>query len=342
MGKEASDQGKSENKKFSLSPWRLYQYQKPMITVVISLLPVMAASIYFFGWRSLAIMVWCVAVGTFTEWLFCRNRGEKVSSAVLVTSLLFALILPPTVPYLVAAVGIVIAIVFGKEVFGGFGRNVYNPALVGRCFVYICFPVAMTSQWLPAFSSGAGGILRWTGSADSITRATPLIQYKAGESVAQLQDMLFGNVAGSMGATSSLLIILAGAYLIYKKTANWQIMASCLVGGVITSTFFHYVTGTPTVPGPLFTVLAGGFLFGTVFMATDPISSASTKVGRYIYGTSIGVLTVIMRGFSNFPEGMMFAIVLMNTFVPITDHFVREFGKWRRARQTAQTEGAQS
>ena len=342
MSKDASNRGNGENKQFWLSPWRLYQYQKPNITVVLSLIPVMAASIYFFGWRSLMVAVWCVAVGTFTEWLFCRSRGEKVSSAVLVTSLLFALILPPTVPLSVAAVGIVIAIVFGKEVFGGFGRNIYNPALVGRCFVYICFPVAMTSQWLPAFSSGAGGVARWTGSADSITRATPLIQYKAQEGAAQLQDMLFGNVAGSMGATSSLVIIIAGAYLIYKKTANWQIMASCLVGGLVTSTLFHYVVGSPTVPGPLFTVLAGGFLFGTVFMATDPISSSSTKGGRIIYGVSIGVLTVIIRGFSNFPEGIMFAIVLMNTFVPITDHFVREFGKWRKARQQAQAEGAQS
>lgn len=324
---------------FSISLGDIYQYQKPMVLVVISLIPVMLASIYFFGWRSLAIMVECVVVGTFVEWLFCRKREEKVSAAVLVTSLLLALTLPPTVPYSVAAVAIAVAIIFGKEVFGGFGRNIYNPALVGRCFVYICFPVSMTSQWLPPFTGGAAGLAEWTGGADAITRATPLATYKAGEGAAAISDLLLGNVAGSLGETSAVLIILAAAYLIIKRTANWRIILSCLAGGAIFSALFSWILGASTVPGPLFTLLSGSFLFGSVFMATDPVSSPSTDKGRYFYGVSIGFLAVIMRGFSNFPEGIMFAILLMNTFVPITDHYVRKYNKAKRAKQKKQEDG---
>ncbi len=332
MGNQEQGQSGNRAKNPLLSVLDIYKYQRPMVRVIISLIPIMLASIYFFGWRSLAIMTECVIVGTVAEWLFCRQRGEKVSAAVFVTALLLALTLPPTVPYSVAGIGMVVAIIFGKEVFGGFGRNVYNPALVGRCFIYICFPVSMTSKWLPPLSGAVGGFSSWTGSADAITRATPLTAYKAGDTIAGISDLLVGNISGSMGETSALLILLAGAYLIVKKTASWRIIVACLAGGAIFSAIFSWVIGAPTVPAPLFTLLSGGFLFGSVFMATDPVSSPATDKGRYFYGICIGGLTVVMRGFSNFPEGFMFAILIMNTFVPITDHYVRKYNKARRAR----------
>lgn len=334
MSKNSDNNSPGENGGFPLSLDAIYQHQKPMVQVVLSLVPVMLASVYFFGWRSAAIMAECVVVGTFVEWLFCRKRGEKVSQAVLVTALLLGLTLPPTTPFSVVAVGVVVAIVFGKEVFGGFGRNVYNPALVGRCFIYICFPVAMTSQWLPPFSGGTG-FARWSGPADAITRATPLTVYKAGEGAANLQNLLLGNVSGSLGETSAVLILLAGLYLVVKKTANWRIIVACLLGGVAFSALFGWGIGSATVPGPLYTLLAGGFLFGSVFMATDPVSSPSTDTGRWIYGIAIGGLAVVIRGFSNFPEGMMFAIIIMNTFVPIGDHYIRKYKKAMRARKKA-------
>ncbi len=315
----------------------LYRWQSVMLRVVLSLVPIMLASVYFFGWRSVAVVGLCVVLGSVTEWLFCRSRGEKISSAVFVTALLLALTLPPTVPYVVAAVAIVVAVVFGKEVFGGFGRNVYNPALVGRAFVYICFPVAMTSQWLPAFSGFPGGFARWTGTADAITRATPLVSLKAGEAAVSLQRLAVGNVSGSLGETSAILIVMAGIYLVATRTANWRIIVSCIGGGMAVSALFAWLLGTPSVPDPLTTVLAGGFLFGSVFMATDPISAPDTNPARYVYGLGIGGLTVVIRGLSNFAGGVMFAIILMNTFAPIMDHYVR---KWQRAGREARRSGS--
>ncbi|MHC4480217.1 MAG: RnfABCDGE type electron transport complex subunit D [Planctomycetota bacterium] len=326
-GARAEEPGEGAGRSFPL--WDFYLYQKPMLRVVVATVPAILASVYFFGWRSLSVILLSVVVGSFCEWLFCRKRGEPVSSAVLVTAVLFALIMPPRVPYLVVTVGMVVGIVFGKEVFGGFGRNVFNPALVGRCFVYICFPVAMTSEWLAPYG-GAGGFVHWVKGADALTRATPLTQHKAGEAVASLWHLLLGNVGGSLGETSALLIALAGVYLVATRTANWRIIVSCLIGAAVASALFHY-TGSETVPGPLFTVLSGGLAFGAVFMATDPISAAQTNEGRWLYGLAIGAVTVVIRGYSNFSGGVMFAILLMNMFNPAVDHYIREIKKARKA-----------
>jgi Na+-transporting NADH:ubiquinone oxidoreductase subunit B len=317
-----------------LSPRRFYLYQKPMFQVVLATLPAVAGAVYFFGWRALAVVLISVAAGSLTEWLFCRSRGEKVSSAVLVTAVLYALILPPRVPYLVVLVGIVVAIVFGKEVFGGFGRNVFNPAMVGRCFIYVCFPQQMTKGWLAAMEGAPAGLAAWTG--DALTGATPLAAHKAEQVAEPLWKLIVGNVGGCLGETSAVLILLGAAYLLIRKTASWRIIASCIAGAVAVSALFRYL-GAETMPDPLFTVLGGGLLFGAVFMATDPISAAQTNAGRYIYGFLIGALTVIIRGFSSFAGGFMFALLLMNIFNPLIDHLVREARKTRKgaARQPA-------
>jgi len=166
--------GNDEHQAAAPSPptgfWDLYLYQKPMWQVVLAATPAMLGAVYFFGWRAAALLGESVVLASTMEWLFTRSRGEKVSSAVFVTAVLYALTLPPTTPFAVAAVGIVVAIVFAKEVFGGFGRNIFNPALVGRCFIYVCFPVSMTSQWLPPFQGGPGGFVHWLRGVDAITR----------------------------------------------------------------------------------------------------------------------------------------------------------------------------
>lgn len=338
MGDQAPGARGSERGGVAVLFGRIYSYQPAMGRVLFSLAPIVLASIFLFGWRSLSVIVVSAAFGTFAEWLFCRARGEKVTSAVLVTSILLALTMPPTVPYMVAAVAVVVGVVFGKEVFGGLGRNIYNPALVGRCFVYVCFPVAMTSQWMPPFTRFPGGFTHWLEAADALTRATPMTGWKAGHTGASLWELAIGNVSGSLGETSAVLILAAAVYLIVTRTANWRVIVSCIAGGVGFSAFFHYVLGSTAVPDPLTTVLGGAFLFGSVFMATDPISSPTTDAARYIYGVGIGALTVIIRGYSNFVGGMMFAILLMNTFAPIMDHWVREVRQMRRSARTAAPE----
>ena len=317
----------------------LIRYQKPMFRVVLATVPAMAAGVYFFGWRSLFLVALTVAVAMFCEWLFTRSRGEPITSAVFVTAVLYALSMPPRTPVLVMVVGIVVAIVFGKEVFGGYARNVFNPALVGRCFVYVCFPVAMTAEWLEPYSGFPAGLTAWVQGADAFTRATPLYLYKSGEGVAPLSGLFFGGVGGCIGETSAAFIILGGIYLLWTKTASWRITIPVLAGAALTSAAFHY-GGAETVPGPLFTLLSGGLLFGAVFMATDPISAAQTNEGRYIYGFLVGVLIVVIRGFSNFPGGVMFAILLMNMFNPLIDHAVREFKKSRKSK--ARSKAAQA
>ena len=319
----------------SSSVRHLFRYQKIMIRVVIATIPVILGSVYFFGWRSLTVILLSIVCASFTEWLFCRARKEPISSAVFVTAILYALILPPSIPYSAVIIGIVVGIVFGKEVFGGFGRNVFNPAMVGRCFLYVCFPVEMTARWLTPYAGAPGrlgGLGKWAGNLDAVTRATPLWQYKdtAGETVASLKDLFLGNVGGCLGETSALLILIGAGYLLFRKTASWRIVVSCVVGALISSASFHYL-GFQRVPGPLFSVFGGGFLFAAVFMATDPISAAQTNEGRYIYGFGIGLLTVIIRAFSNFAGGVMFSILFMNMFNPILDHYIREAKKWRGA-----------
>jgi Na+-transporting NADH:ubiquinone oxidoreductase subunit B len=227
------------------------------------------------------------------------------------------------------AVGIIFAVVFGKMAFGGFGRNVFNPAMVGRCFLYIAFPIQMTSTWARPLADPWGGLLSWTPSPDAITSATPLTELKNGTPT-PLSDLFFGTIPGSLGETSALLIIGGGIYLLAVKAAPWRIALSCLLGGVITSILLP-LAGPGMSASPVANLMSGSFLFGTAFVATEPISGAKTRPGQWIYGFMIGCLTIFLRNFSNFSEGVMFAVLLMNGFVPILDYSVREFQAWRKS-----------
>lgn len=309
---------------------KLFQKQNMMRTVILSLLPLMLSSVYFYGWRTLILIIVVSIFGVATEYVFEKKNKKKVSEAVLVTSILYTMTLPPTTPYWIAVVGIIFGVVFGKMVFGGFGRNVFNPALVARAFVYVSFPAPLTIVWSKASNGFPGGFGTYiTEGIEAVSQATPMLLFRDNGQMVSKLSLFLGNISGSIGETSAILVLLAGAYLIYKKVASWQTMAGCFVGFIGLSSILYYM-GMPQVPSPLYGVLAGGFLFGTIFMATDPISSPKTVEGRWIYGIIIGVVTVIIRGFALFAGGVMFAILIGNTFAPIIDEGVRSYKKRKK------------
>jgi len=311
-------------------PKKLILIQPMMMKVVYGLMPCFLGSVYFFGLRSVAVTLLVLLFGVAAEAAFAIPQGKPVTSAVFVTGLIFALSLPPTTPFWMAAVGIVFGVVFGKMVFGGFGYNVYNPAMVGRCFVYISFPVALTNRWVAPFAAGSGGFLGWTPPPDAITAATPLAALHTGGDV-PLAHLFWGNVSGSFGETSAVLILIGGAYILLAKVAPWRLALSCLMGGFLTAFLLH-AAGVPGVPRPLTFLLAGSFLFGALFVVTEPISGPKTKPAQWIYGFMIGSLIILLRRYSNFPEGVMFCVLFMNTFVPILDIGVRTLQRKPAAR----------
>ncbi len=316
--------------------------------VMIALLPCVAGGIYFFGWRCLFLILWSALVGFVVEYIFSRKRGEPVSEAVFVTSTIFALIMPPTVPLHVLTIGVAFAVAFAKEVFGGFGRNIFNPAMAGRCFVYVCFPIAMTATWAPAAAGPWGALGTWTTavSPDVVTGATPMSHLKAGrikleddgvtevptdapegEAVAVAKGAFFktlalGRISGTMGVTSALVILIGGIYLFWTKTASRTIILTLIVTYAVLNQVL-YAFGVEPVPGALPVVLGGGFLFGAFFMATDPVSAPRTEQGKVIYAIVIGIFATIIRNFSIFNGGLMFAILIGNMFAPILDYAVK-------------------
>lgn len=311
-----------EKKKIALIQWQL-----PMKRVLYALIPLLLASVYFFGWNSLLIVALSNIAGFFTEYLFVRSYKEPVTSAVFVTSTLLALSLPPTVPLWMAVVGTVFAVAFGKMVFGGFGRNIFNPALTGRAFLYVSFGLFMTGRWVNPFQGLPGGFGGFNSKV--FTGATPLnILANAGD--INVFSLFLGNISGSLGETSSLLIMLGGIYLIWKKAANYRIVVSGLFSA-FSLQYVFYLFGIAGGVNPIYSLLSGGFLFGIFFFATDPITSAQTDKGRWIFGALVGILSVIIRCFSVWPEGIMFAVLLGNMFAPITDYLIREAERKRKA-----------
>lgn len=305
--------------------------QPPMRKVVWATVPCICGGVYFFGWQALASVMVCCVAGFLTEWFFCRKRGEAVTEAVFVTGVLYALVMPANVEWHVLVVGMVFAVMFSKEVFGGFGRNFFNPALAGRCFVYICFPVTMTGRWAASAPlQGFGGLTQWsTATVDTISSATPMAMMKAGVSVPAVSELLFGGISGTMGVTSAILILIGGAYLFYTKTASRAIILSVVISYAVINQVLTWI-GVAGFNGAAVAVLGGGFLFGAFFMATDPVSAAKTKQGRVIFGIIIAVCTVVIRNFSIFNGGMMFSILIANMFAPIIDYAVTSFTQSRK------------
>jgi Na+-transporting NADH:ubiquinone oxidoreductase subunit B len=304
----------------------IIQWQRPMKLVIYALIPVTLASVYFFGLRSLLLLAVVNLTGFVCEFIFSRYFKQKVTSAIFVTNFLFALSLPPNIPIWIAIIGIVFGVVFGKMVFGGFGKNIFNPALSGRAFIYVSFGIPMTSQWFEPVTGPFGGFNVF--SPDVVSHATPIEQLSAGQDVSYL-NLLLGNTSGSLGETCAILILVCGIFLIITKTANYRIIVSGTAAFLLLQAILWGVN--ITVINPLAALLCGSFLFGIMFMATDPVSaSQTTNTGRWIYGAFIGIMTVLIRVFSAWPEGITFSILLANTFAPLLDHAIKEVKKSKR------------
>ncbi len=276
----------------------------------------------------LPIYIVTMLVGSFWEGVFNIIRGHEFSEAFLVTGLLFTLTLPPTIPLWQVAVGISFGLVFAKEVFGGVGRNFMNPALASRAFIYFAYPAQITGDAI------------WT-AVDGVTSATPLGAIAVADpstGIASLgyswTQLFIGNFPGSMGETSTLACLLGAIVLLATRVAPWRVIVSMLIGGLIASLFFMLqaepANALYTIP-PHYHLVLGSFAFGMVFMATDPVSAAHTRMGQWFYGGLIGFLCILIRVANPaYPEGVMLAILLGNVFAPLIDYFVLQANIKRR------------
>ena len=297
-----------------------------MSMVIIGLLPCTAAGLYFFGWRMLAMIVVSYAAGGAVEVLFACARKEEINEGFLVTGLLFPLVLPPTTPLWMVGIGVAFGVVVGKEIFGGTGRNLFNPALVGRCFLFLAYPAAM-NQWIdPGANEGVLGALTHYLNVDAITGATPL----SPDASFPIWKLLVGNVPGCLGATSSLAILIGGVFLLATRVANYR-PAVGMIGSFVLLGALGNAVGYFQPVG--YHVLAGGLLFGAIFMATDPVSGPATNPARWAYGVIVGVITLLIRNLTPLPEGAMFAILLGNIVAPVLDEVVIGLRTRRLARE---------
>ena len=285
----------------------------------------MLGAVYF-----IPIYIVTMAAGGFWEVLFAGVRNHEVNEGFFVTSFLYALILPATIPLWQVAIGISFGVVIGKEVFGGTGKNVLNPALVGRAFLYFAYPAQISGDAV------------WT-AVDGFSGATALglsaIEGMAGIAASGLTwtQAFIGQMQGSIGETSALACLAGGAFLIYARIASWRIILGCFAGLIIPALLFSGIeSSNPMIGMPWhWHVVLGGFAFGAVFMATDPVSATQTETGRLIYGLLIGLLTYIIRVINPaFPEGIMLAILFANVFAPMIDYFVVNANIKRRVRRS--------
>ena len=332
--------------------------KRVMIMVVLALVPAMLFGIWNTGYQhSLAfgldwgfwnIVLYGLAkvlplyivsylVGLGIEFVSAQIQGHEVNEGYLVSGMLIPLIVPVDVPLWMLAIAVAFAVIIGKEVFGGTGMNIWNPALLTRAFLFFSYPSKMSGDTV-----WTGGVTRFmnegvayqagNGLVDGFSGATPLANPTLDNLAPKFMDMVIGTVPGSVGETSVIAILLGAILLIWTGVASWKIMASSVIGGLAIG-YLGYAVGATDLPG-YYQLVMGGFLFGTVFMATDPVTSAQTECGKWIYGFLVGALAVTVRIWNpGYPEGMMLAILLMNTFAPLIDHYVIEGSIKRRAKK---------
>ena len=288
--------------------WRGFPISKIMYIVVIALAFPTAAAIYFYGYYSIILIVVSVAVSVLTEFIIKKLRRKRfvMDGSAVITGLLFALVLPPRLPIWMAVVGAAFAIAIAKEAFGGLGYNIFNPALVGRAFLSVCFPREMTTWVLPTYFN-----------MDAVTGPSPLSEsfsYQV-DRLDMYRDLLFGNISGSMGETSALLIIAGGIILLAFRIIDWRIPLF-YIGTVALGSF---LVGQDVA----YQLLAGGLMIGAFFMATDYATSPVTGNGRIIFAVGLGILTVLFRNYGPMPEGVAFSILIMNAFTPLIDKYIK-------------------
>ncbi len=306
-----------------------------MLDVVIALLPSVIVSVLYYGWSAVAVLassvVFCVLLEYLITKYLLKRPGTIGDLSAVVTGIILALNLPPTAPWWVAMIGAIVAIGVTKMTFGGLGQNVFNPAITGRVFLLISFPAIMTT-W--------GGAKGFIGGADAVSGATPLGIVKEGlmqgqtlQQIFDLHDfsyaqMLFVNIGGSAGEISALAVIIGFIYMLARKVIRPYITLSILVTVAVFSGIFWLIDPSQFTD-PLFNLLTGGVLLGSVFMATDYVTSPMSDKGGIIFGVGIGIITMLIRYFGSYPEGMSFAILIMNSTVPLINKFCKQkkFGR---------------
>ena len=332
--------------------------KRVMIMVVLALVPAMLFGIWNTGYQHslafgldwgfwnivlyglvkvLPLYIVSYLVGLGIEFVSAQIQGHEVNEGYLVSGMLIPLIVPVDVPLWMLAIAVAFAVIIGKEVFGGTGMNIWNPALLTRAFLFFSYPSKMSGDTV-----WTGGVERFmnegvayqagNGLVDGFSGATPLADPTLANLQPKLWDMILGTIPGSVGETSVIAILLGAILLIWTGVASWKIMFSSVLGGLAIG-YLGYAVGATDLPG-YYQLVMGGFLFGTVFMATDPVTSAQTECGKWIYGFLVGALAVTVRIWNpGYPEGMMLAILLMNTFAPLIDHYVIEGSIKRRAKK---------
>lgn len=291
--------------------------QRVMIDVVLALLPAVAAATYFFGVRALLVIITSALAALLTEAVIMRLRRRPATitdGSALVTGILLAMTLPAGVPPWLPVIGAIVAIALGKQVFGGLGFNTFNPAHIGRAFLLASWPVYMTTWTWPAVR------LPWS-AVDAVATATPLALWKLEGVKTAYLDLLAGNVGGSLGETSAIALLIGGLYLVWRGLIDWRIPVS----------YFGTVVVLALITGqdPLFHLLAGGLMIGALFMATDYVTTPVTKRGRVVFGIGCGILTMGIRLYGGYPEGVCYSILIMNAAVPLIERYTkpRRFGE---------------
>jgi electron transport complex protein RnfD len=303
--------------------------QKLMFGVVLALIPALLVSVYYFGWGALIVTATSIVSCLVTEYIIQKYVLKKPVSitdgSAIVTGLLLAFNVPSNLPVHIIIIGALVAIGVAKMTFGGLGNNPFNPALVGRVFLLISFPVQMTTWPLPTGFSNS--------YTDAVSAATPLgivkEGLKNGESIHNLMSqvpthlqMFYGRMGGSMGEVAAFALLIGMVWLLYKKIITWHIPVS-VIGSVALFTTILWLVNPEKNADPLFHILTGGALLGAIFMATDYVTSPMSRHAMIIYGTGIGVFTVIIRVFGAYPEGVSFAILIMNAFVPLMNAYLK-------------------
>jgi Na+-transporting NADH:ubiquinone oxidoreductase subunit B len=278
------------------------------------------------------IIVVSYVTGLAIEFLFAQIRGHEVNEGFLVSGILIPLIVPVDVPLWMVAIATAFAVIIGKEVFGGTGMNILNPALTARAFLFFAYPV-----WMSGDTVWVSGLTQGEGIVDGFSGATPLAEAAAGnlENIPDAFDMFIGIIPGSIGETSTLAILIGAFILWYTGIGSWKIMFSVFAGGLVMGIILNLFAVNPFMQIPAWQhLIMGGFAFGAVFMATDPVTAAQTEKGKWIYGFLIGILAILIRVLNPaYPEGVMLAILLMNVFAPLIDHYVVRMNIKRRLKR---------
>lgn len=303
--------------------------RKLMFGVVIALLPAFFTSVFYFGTGALIVtatsVISCLVFEYLIQRFVFRSPITITDGSALVTGILLAFNLPSNIPIFIVIIGSFVAIAIAKMTFGGLGNNPFNPALVGRVFLLISFPVQMTSWPIPAGFK--------TGYADAITGATPLAILKEGikngESITQLMEkvpatmqMFLGNMGGSLGEVAAFALLIGFVYMLIKKIITWHIPVS-IIGTIAIFTSILWLTNPGQNADPVFQLMTGGILLGAIFMATDYVTSPMNPLSKIIYGCGIGIITVVIRVWGAYPEGVSFAILIMNAFVPLMNAYIK-------------------